>query len=88
MKLTDAPAFIDPFAVFHNMRSVLGFGDGHVEKIVWKDKRTGKFSDDILYGTPPPGVGFGDWAAGAGGTDFNTGNEDLVWLQKHYGRNK
>ena len=40
MNLGDPPKFIDSFAVFHNMRSTLGFADGHAEKINWKDKKS------------------------------------------------
>ena len=86
MKLTDDPGFVDPFAVFHNMRSVLGFGDGHIERIAWKDNRTEKFSDDISNGTNA-GYGFEAWA-NLPQNDYNSDNEDLVWLQDHYGRNK
>ena len=77
------PAFVDPFAVFHNMRSILGFGDGHVEKIVWKDSRTEQFSEGILHGE----IGsFTD--EGMDYSTIPTMNEDVLWLQKHYGRNE
>ena len=68
------PAFVDPFAVFHNMRSTLGFADGHAEKINWKDDRTENFSNELNEGrtkfrsTP----------------EEHDNNEDLVWLTNHY----
>ena len=84
MKITDDPGFVDPFGVFHNMRSILGFGDGHVERIAWKDQRTEQFSDDILNGTNGT-TGFQQWAVQK---EYNVDNEDLIWIQTHYGRNK
>lgn len=68
------PGLVDPFAVFHNMRSTLGFADGHAKKIVWKDNRTEEFSDRINNG----------------GTTFSTtfaeevDNKDFEWLNRHY----
>ena len=67
----DPPALVDPFAVFHNSRSTLGFADGHAERIVWKDPDTEKHSQSIL----------------AGGTNFyfwESDNVDLNWLELHY----
>lgn len=65
---------VDPFAVFHNMRSTLGFADGHSEKIVWKDKRTEDFSNGIYLGT------------GGFGSGPMPDNEDFQWLAKHYAK--
>ncbi len=66
--------FVDPFAVFHNMRSTLGFADGHAEKIVWKDQRTEDHSEAINDGS----------------TDFFSpvmlDNEDLQWLRSSYAK--
>ncbi len=68
---------VDPFAVFHNMRSDLGFADGHIESIGWKDKRTEEHSQAITDGT-------GSFAAGP----FNPINEDINWLIQHYAKQK
>ena len=78
MDLRDPPKFKDPFAVFHGDRSVLGFGDGHVEKIAWRDHRTIKYSQDNAENNQAELTSF----------DYHTDNEDLIWMQDHYGRNK
>ena len=71
------PGLVNPLAVFHNMRSTLGFADGHAEKIVWKDKRTENFSDEVNNGRD----------AHAGTTDVEElNNEDIRWLRDHYGK--
>ena len=69
----DSLDFIDAFAVFHNMRSILGFADGHAEKIVWKDQRTKEYSDYIDEGNPHL----------ADGVD-KTDSVDLMWLSRNY----
>ena len=74
---SDYPRFADAFAVFHNMRSTIGFVDGHAEKVVWKNKKTEAFSDDISNGDG----GFGALAEARG---YNLDNEDLWWLEQHY----
>ena len=69
----DAPAFVDPFAVFHNERSTMAFADGHAEKIVWKDPDTMRHSQEITDGK----------------TNFyfaDPGSVDLQWLLQHYPR--
>ena len=76
MDLRTPHAFVDPFAVFHNMRSTLGFADGHAEKINWKDKRTENYSNEINDGR----VSFRSTAA------EHDNNEDLQWLFNHYPR--
>ena len=67
--------FVDPFAVFHNMRSTLGFADGHAEKINWKDDRTEAFSKRVSDG----GHFWSD-------PEEHDNNEDLQWLFSHYPR--
>lgn len=68
------PSFVDPFAVFHNSRSTLGFADGHAERIVWHDPDTMTYSKGILDGRTT--FAFSD-----------PGNADLEWLSLHYPRN-
>lgn len=65
------PSFVDPFAVFHNGRSILAFADGHAEKIVWQDADTVRHSQEITDGRFP--FVFKD-----------PGNVDLDWLMRHY----
>jgi prepilin-type N-terminal cleavage/methylation domain-containing protein len=74
------PGMIDAFAVFHNMRSALGFADGHAEKIVWKDERTETYSKEIAEGRRllPP------YTTAAEELD----NEDFMWLQNHYAKKR
>jgi len=67
------PAFVDPFAVFHNERSTMGFADGHAEKIMWKDPDTMQYSREILEGRTT--FSFSD-----------PGNVDLQWLAQNYPR--
>ena len=38
MGLGTVPRLVDAFAVFHNMRSILGFADGHAEVRRWHDQ--------------------------------------------------
>jgi prepilin-type N-terminal cleavage/methylation domain-containing protein/prepilin-type processing-associated H-X9-DG protein len=73
---TGSPSFVDPFAVIHNKRSILGFADGHAEKQVWKDPDTMQYSDDITTGKRTT-FGFSD-----------PGNVDLEWLANHYPKKK
>lgn len=40
----DGDTWWDPLAAFHNERSILGFADGHAEKINWQDQRTIDFT--------------------------------------------
>ena len=65
---------VDPFAIFHNMRSILGFADGHAEKIVWKDGRTEEFSKGWDEGKP------------YGWMDPMPDNVDLQWLSSNYAK--
>lgn len=67
------PSFVDPFAVFHNSRSTLGFADGHVERIVWDDPDTMAYSQSTLEG-------------GSSFSFSDSGNVDLEWLALHYPR--
>lgn len=67
------PAFVDPFAVLHNERSIMSFGDGHAEKMIWKDPDTMQHSQNIADGS----------------TQFNfvdPGSVDLEWLVQRYPR--
>lgn len=72
------PGLIDPFAVFHNMRSVLGFADGHAEKIVWQDKRTENYSKEIDEGR----------LITVNGTTAaeELDNKDFQWLRSNYAK--
>ncbi len=67
---------IDPLAVFHNMRTTLGFADGHAEKMVWKDKRTQEYSESF----------------DSGRTVFSSGpmldNVDFQWLRNNYAKKR
>ena len=71
------PGMIDSFGIYHNMRSILGFGDGHAEKIVWKDDRTEKYSLAWYNGDLPP-------YETTPADELN--NEDFAWLKTHYAR--
>lgn len=72
------PGLIDPFAVFHNMRSIMGFADGHAEKVVWKDGRTEAHAQEIFDGRNA----FRTTSA------EHDNNEDIQWLFSHYPRGK
>jgi hypothetical protein len=72
------PGLIDSFGIYHNMRSILGFADGHAEKIVWKDDRTEEFSQDWFDGTLQAKQGYHTTSA------QEVGNEDFAWLYSHY----
>lgn len=65
-------SFVDPFAVIHNKRSILGFADGHAEKQVWKDPDTMKYSEEVTTGVRTT-FAFSD-----------AGSLDLEWLAQHY----
>ncbi|MBN1817577.1 MAG: prepilin-type N-terminal cleavage/methylation domain-containing protein [Sedimentisphaerales bacterium] len=41
--------WVDPFAIWHNERSTLGFGDGHAEKHDWVDQSTIDMSEDQTF---------------------------------------
>ena len=71
------PGLIDSFGIYHNMRSNLGFGDGHAEKVVWKDDRTEAYSQGWFDGTLA--------SYGTTGADEQD-NEDFIWLASHYAR--
>ena len=71
------PGLVDSFGIFHNMRSILGFGDGHAEKVVWKDDRTEAYSQGWFDGTLPS---YSTTAAD------EVNNEDFRWLATHYAR--
>jgi prepilin-type N-terminal cleavage/methylation domain-containing protein len=70
-------AFVDAFAVFHNMRSILGFADGHAEKKIWKDKRTEEFSEQIS-----------DPINGHFYSEVMNDNVDLQWLASSYAKKR
>ncbi|NIP23111.1 MAG: prepilin-type N-terminal cleavage/methylation domain-containing protein [Phycisphaerae bacterium] len=40
MNLNRTDQWVDPFAVWHNEKSTMGFADGHAEKHIWVDKST------------------------------------------------
>jgi prepilin-type N-terminal cleavage/methylation domain-containing protein len=41
--------WVDPFAIWHNERSTLGFGDGHGEKHRWVDQSTIDMSENQTF---------------------------------------
>ncbi|MBE0537336.1 MAG: prepilin-type N-terminal cleavage/methylation domain-containing protein [Phycisphaerae bacterium] len=41
--------WVDPFAIWHNERSTLGFGDGHGEKRRWVDQSTIDMSENQTF---------------------------------------
>ncbi|MHC4544559.1 MAG: prepilin-type N-terminal cleavage/methylation domain-containing protein [Planctomycetota bacterium] len=45
MNLNRTDQWVDPFAVWHNDRSTLGFADSHAEKHKWVDKSTIEMSE-------------------------------------------
>jgi prepilin-type N-terminal cleavage/methylation domain-containing protein/prepilin-type processing-associated H-X9-DG protein len=45
MNLNRTDQWVDPFAVWHNDKSTLGFADGHAEKHKWVDKSTIEMSE-------------------------------------------
>jgi len=73
------PGLVDSFGIYHNMRSILAFADGHAEKIVWKDDRTEEYSQDWFDGTVRQKNGGYHTT-----TAQETGNQDLAWLYSHY----
>lgn len=46
--------WVDPFAIWHNKRSTLGFGDGHAEKHDWLDQSTIEMSEAQDFYWPVP----------------------------------
>jgi prepilin-type N-terminal cleavage/methylation domain-containing protein/prepilin-type processing-associated H-X9-DG protein len=44
--------WVDPFAIWHNKRSTLGFGDGHAEKHEWLEQSTIDMSEKQIIGQP------------------------------------
>jgi len=67
--------WIDPFAIFHNKRSCLGFADTHAEKHQWVDKSTMDWCEQALW--EPSKFKFNlTVPAGEG--------EDLRFMQKGY----
>lgn len=73
----EIPAFVDPFAVYHNMRSIMGYADGHAETQIWKDKRTEVFSKRVT-----------DGGSFKSTPDEHNNNVDLIWLRDHYAKKK
>ena len=66
------PGLVDPFGIFHGDKGIMGFADGHADKVVWKDDDTKAHSQNIFDGSTG---------------SFNLtdpGNVDLLWLQQHY----
>lgn len=45
MNLNRTDQWVDPFAIWHNNKSTLGFSDGHAEKHKWVDKSTIEMSE-------------------------------------------
>jgi prepilin-type N-terminal cleavage/methylation domain-containing protein/prepilin-type processing-associated H-X9-DG protein len=45
MNLNRTDQWVDPFAIWHNNKSTLGFADGHAEKHNWVDKSTIEMSE-------------------------------------------
>jgi prepilin-type processing-associated H-X9-DG protein len=41
--------WVDPFAIWHNKRSTLGFGDGHAEKHDWLEQSTIDMSENQTF---------------------------------------
>ena len=72
------PGFVDPFGIFHNKRSTLGYADGHCETTKWKDPRTMQYSKEIFEGRYP----FTSTPA------EHTNNPDIEWLKAHYPRKR
>lgn len=58
----------DPFSIWHNKRSTLGFADGHAEKHLWVEENTQEMSEQNIKQFPIP----------AGKT------EDIIWFRRHY----
>jgi len=84
----DDPGLRDAFGIYHNMRSILGFADGHAEKIVWKDDRTEEYSLAWQQGTiGEPGT---HTTPGYYTTDYHTDppNQDIIWLWSHIARKR
>lgn len=48
----DNQGWVDPFAIWHNERSTLGFADGHAEKHRWVDQSTIDMSENQTFYQP------------------------------------
>ena len=47
--LSNHVTWVDPFAIWHNERSTLGFGDAHAEKHNWVDQSTIDMSENQTF---------------------------------------
>lgn len=70
----------DRLAVWHNEKSTLGWADGHASMQRWVDKRTTLAVRVRLWD---------NWRSGDAALDFDgrkgqTGNQDLIFMKKHY----
>jgi prepilin-type N-terminal cleavage/methylation domain-containing protein/prepilin-type processing-associated H-X9-DG protein len=58
MNLNRTDQWVDPFAIWHNNKSTLGFADGHAEKHNWVDESTIEMSEkQNNYQNIPPDEG-------------------------------
>lgn len=58
MNLNRTDQWVDPFAIWHNEKSTLGFADSHVEKHTWVDNSTIEMSEkEENYKDIPPDEG-------------------------------